>query len=167
MGLPGGSVVKNPPANAGDTGLIIGLARYPGDGNGNSLQYSCLENPMDRGVRWATVYGVQHNGATEHEHGRKHLLICILQCLLLTSLRLTSRDEHTWSLTQVTQKAWSKALEAHLRSCMLLLRLHQNLNLVHWMSFLTNLGAHYLDCVSKLDLLQYQNPWQIWGSWLS
>ena len=50
MGLPGGSVVKNPPANAGDSGLIIGLARYPGDGNGNSLQYSCLENPMDRGA---------------------------------------------------------------------------------------------------------------------
>ena len=49
-GFPGGSVVKNPPANAGDTGLIIGLARYPGDGNGNSLQYSCLENPMDRGA---------------------------------------------------------------------------------------------------------------------
>ena len=49
-GFPDGSVVKNPPANAGDTGLIIGLARYPGDGNGNSLQYSCLENPMDRGA---------------------------------------------------------------------------------------------------------------------
>ena len=50
MDLPRGSVVKNPPANAGDTGLIIGLARYSRDGNGNSLQYSCLENPMDRGA---------------------------------------------------------------------------------------------------------------------
>ena len=47
MGLPGGSVVKNPPANAGDTGLIPGSERSPGEGNGNPLQYSCLENPMD------------------------------------------------------------------------------------------------------------------------
>ena len=52
--------VKNPPANAGDAGSIPGLARSPGDGNGNPLQYSCLGNPMDRGA-WAgvaTVHGV-------------------------------------------------------------------------------------------------------------
>ena len=52
-------VVKNPPANAGDIrdiGLIPGLGRFPGEGNGNPLQYSCLENPMDRGAWWATVY---------------------------------------------------------------------------------------------------------------
>ena len=51
-------VVKNPPANAGDTGSIPGLGRPPGGGNGNPLQYSCLENPMDRGAWWATVHGV-------------------------------------------------------------------------------------------------------------
>ena len=45
LGLPGGSVVKNPPANAGDTGSIPGWGRSPGEGNGNPLQYSCLENP--------------------------------------------------------------------------------------------------------------------------
>ena len=50
MGFPGGSVVKNAPANAGDTGSIPGLGRSPGKGNGNSLQYSCLGNPMDRGA---------------------------------------------------------------------------------------------------------------------
>ena len=49
-GLPGGSAVKNPPANAEDTGLIPGWGRSPGEGNGNPLQYSCLENPMDRGA---------------------------------------------------------------------------------------------------------------------
>ncbi|KAI4547953.1 hypothetical protein MG293_000283 [Ovis ammon polii] len=49
-------VVKNL-ANAGDVGLIPGLGRYPGEGNGNSLQYSCLENSMDRGAWWATVHG--------------------------------------------------------------------------------------------------------------
>ena len=53
MGFPGGSVVKNPPANAGDTGLIPGSGRSPGGGNGNLLQDSCLENPMDRGASLA------------------------------------------------------------------------------------------------------------------
>ena len=47
---PGGSVVKNPPANAGDVGSISGLRRSPGEGNGNPFQYSCPVNPMDRGA---------------------------------------------------------------------------------------------------------------------
>ena len=50
-------MVKNPPANVGDTGdagLIPGWGRSPGEGNGNPFQYSCLENPMDRGAWWAT-----------------------------------------------------------------------------------------------------------------
>ena len=50
-------MVKNPPSNA-DVGLIPGLRQSPGEGNGNPLQYPCLGNPMDRGVWWATVYGV-------------------------------------------------------------------------------------------------------------
>ena len=48
---------KNPPDKAGDTGSIPGWARSPGDGNGYPLQYSCLENPMDRGAWWTTVHG--------------------------------------------------------------------------------------------------------------
>ena len=52
------SVVKNPPANAGDLGSIPGSGRCPEEGNGNSLQYSCLEKPMDRQAWWATVCGV-------------------------------------------------------------------------------------------------------------
>ena len=55
--FPGGSVVNNPPANAGDVGSIPGLGRYPGRANGNPLQYPCLGNPMDRGAWWATVQG--------------------------------------------------------------------------------------------------------------
>ena len=51
-------MVKNLPANAGDMGSIPGLGKSPGGGNGNPLQYSCLENPMDRGAWWATVHGV-------------------------------------------------------------------------------------------------------------
>ena len=61
MGFPGDTVVKNMPANAGDTrdaGSIPGLGRSPGGGNGNPLQYSCLGNPMDRGAWQATVLEV-------------------------------------------------------------------------------------------------------------
>ena len=57
-GFPGVSVVKNPPANAGNVGLIPGLRRSLGEGNGNPLQYSCLGSPMDRGAWWAIVHGV-------------------------------------------------------------------------------------------------------------
>ena len=55
---PGGSVVKNLPANAGDPGSIPGFERSPREGNGTPFQYSCLENPMDRGAWQATVYGI-------------------------------------------------------------------------------------------------------------
>ena len=57
-GFPAGSVVKNPPANAGDAGLTPGLGRSPGERIGNSLQYSCLGNPIDRGAWWVTVHEV-------------------------------------------------------------------------------------------------------------
>ena len=58
VGFPGGSMVKNPPANAGDVGSIPGSRRSPGERNGNPLQHSFLGNPMDRGAWWATVHGV-------------------------------------------------------------------------------------------------------------
>ena len=60
-GFPGGSVVKNPPANAGDPGSIPGLGRSPGERKGYPLQFSCLENLMDRGAWWAIVHGVAKN----------------------------------------------------------------------------------------------------------
>ena len=61
MGFPAGSVVKNPPVNAvdtGDVGLVLGSGRSPGGGNGNPLQYSCLENSTNRGAWQATVRGL-------------------------------------------------------------------------------------------------------------
>ena len=64
MGFLGGSVVKNLPASEGDirdTGLIPGSGRSSGGGQGNPLQYSCLENPTDRAAWWATVHGVSKN----------------------------------------------------------------------------------------------------------
>ena len=64
LGFPGASVVKNLPANAGDTGLIPGLGRSPEEGNGNQLQYSCLGNPIDRGTWWVTVHGIAKESDT-------------------------------------------------------------------------------------------------------
>ena len=58
LGFLGVSVVKNPPANAGEAGSIPQLERSPGKGNNNPLQYSCLGNAMDRGAQWATVHGI-------------------------------------------------------------------------------------------------------------
>ena len=58
MGLQGGSDGKASAWNAEDPDLIPESGRSPGGGHGNPLQYSCLENPMDRGARWATVHGV-------------------------------------------------------------------------------------------------------------
>ena len=57
-GFPGGAVVKNLPANAGDAGSIPGLGRSVGEGNGHALQCSCLGNPVDRRAWLATVHGV-------------------------------------------------------------------------------------------------------------
>ena len=58
LGFPGGPAVKNPPASAGDTGLIPGLGGSPGEGNGYPIPYSFLGNPMDRGAWRATVHGI-------------------------------------------------------------------------------------------------------------
>ena len=69
--FPGGSVVKNPPANARDSGLILGLGRSPEGGNGNPLQYSCLENPMDRGIWQAIVHGVAKSQTRLSVHTHK------------------------------------------------------------------------------------------------
>ena len=61
MGFSGGSVIRNSPDNAGDSGSIPGSGGSPGEGNGNPLQYSCLGNLTDRGAWWATVHGVIKN----------------------------------------------------------------------------------------------------------
>ena len=84
--LPGGSVVKNLPANAGDSGSIPGSGRSPGEGNGNPLQYSCLGNPMDRGAWRATVYGVvKESDMAKHKHA------VLAEVTLIKVVRICSR----------------------------------------------------------------------------
>ena len=68
-------VKKSLPANAGDLGLIPGLGRSPGEGNGNPLQYFCLENSMDRGAWWATVHGVAEELGEDEMVGWHHRLV--------------------------------------------------------------------------------------------
>ena len=63
-GFPGGSAIKNSPANAGGMGSIPGSGRSPGGGYGNPLQYSCLEDPMDRGAWQATAHGMAKESDT-------------------------------------------------------------------------------------------------------
>ena len=64
MDFPSNTVLKNLPANAGDTGSIPGSGSSLGEGNDNPLQYSCLGNDMDRGARWAPVHGVTESDMT-------------------------------------------------------------------------------------------------------
>ena len=77
IGFPGGTVIKNPPANArdtGDAGSIPGSGRSSGGGNGNPLQYSCLENPMDRGAWWATIRRVaKESDTTQQLNSNRHI----------------------------------------------------------------------------------------------
>ena len=93
LGFPGGTVVKNLPPSAEDTGLISGLGRFPGEGNSNTLQYSCLENPMDSGAWRAMVHGVTKSWTwlsdSTAQHRAKFSLLN-LYCILFLYLSLSA-----------------------------------------------------------------------------
>ena len=98
--FPGGSMVKNPPTNAGDMGSIPGLGRSPGIGNSNLLQYSCLGNPMDIGAWQAIVHGVTKEPNTT-EHARKqHTINVKAQGEQFPQMILTE------SVIQMNKKTW-------------------------------------------------------------
>ena len=90
--FPHSLVGKESACNAGDLGSIPGLGRSPAEGNGNLLQYSCLENPMDKGAWWATVHGVArvgHDLATKPpNHATFYTYLEKYPCILLSSLIL-------------------------------------------------------------------------------
>ena len=77
----GGSDSKESAWKMGDPGLIPRLGRYPGEGNGNSLQFFCLENPMDRVAWWATVHGVTKESDMTEQQTHKHLDVKIQKTL--------------------------------------------------------------------------------------
>ena len=85
MGLPGGSLVKNPPGNAEDMDSIPGSERSPAEGNGNRLQYFWLGNPMDRGVLQSMVsQAVRHNFSIKQQQRIKETKCAPLPCCLGT-----------------------------------------------------------------------------------
>ena len=95
MGFPGVSDGNESACNVGHPGSVPGLGRSPGGGNGNPLQYSCLENPMDRGDWWATVLGVSrvgHNLETNPPPNRGITHVC------LSPARLLNTDPDTRSM---------------------------------------------------------------------
>ena len=82
MGFPWWLSSKESACSAGDaggTGSIPGLGRFPGEGNGYPLQYSCLDNPMDRGARWATVHGIAESQTCFSDQIHMHHIIICLQ----------------------------------------------------------------------------------------
>ena len=92
----GGSEVKASACNVGDLGLIPGLGRSPGEGNGNPLQYSCLENPIDRGAWWATVHGVVKSRTQLSDFTLLHMHMYV--CVLSNSVMCDSCDPMDCSL---------------------------------------------------------------------
>ena len=79
-GFPGGSDGKESACNTGDLGSVLGLGRSPGEGNGYPLQYSCLENSMDRGAWQATVHGVAKSRTRLSDEAHAHTHTDIVKC---------------------------------------------------------------------------------------
>ena len=103
-GFPDGTMIKTPPANAGDAGdigLIPGSGRSPGEGNGNPLQYSCLENPMDRGTWWQrSAWGCKESDTTE----QLGMQLFSLPRAWVQSLVREPRSHNYWACTASTRE---------------------------------------------------------------
>ena len=94
MDFPGGSDCKASAYNAGDMGSIHGSGKSPGEGNGNPLQYSCLENPMDREAWWATGHGVAKSQTRLSDFTSLPLPPCLLHFSFIASLPLLQSSLH-------------------------------------------------------------------------
>jgi len=131
MGFPGASVIKILPVNIGDTGdtvSIPGLGRSPGGGNGNPLQYSCLDNPMNRGAWQATVHGVAKSQIWLSTHA---------QCFLCGSHENWLENHH---LRNMFRDTWvlSSLANLHIQSENLLATLWWQIKLSHGSQSLGN-----------------------------
>ena len=94
MGFPGGSEVKASASNAGDLGSIPGSGRSPGEGNGNPLQYSCLENPMDKGS--LVGYSPQGHKESDMTEGLHFHFVCLRQKLMISKFSKFQVDKFNW-----------------------------------------------------------------------
>ena len=118
MSFPGGSVVKNLPANAREVGWIPRSGRSPTGGNGNSLQYSCLDNSMDRGAWWAEVHGVAKSWRRLSTQAHKHSYIQSKQfhCKVYQSTNICRGSSFTscqiWNLTQTRNHSFQQNIWA-------------------------------------------------------
>ena len=107
-GFPVGAVLKNPPASVGDVGSISGSGRSPGEGNGNPLQYSCLENSMDRGALQATVHGGRkESDTTEQLHSLNCKGALYHPLLSLAILRMKNTRNFISFLSVFLSTLWS------------------------------------------------------------
>ena len=92
LGFPGGSEVKASASNEGDPGSIPGLGRSPGEGNDNPLQYSCLENPMDREAWQATVHGVAKSQTRLSDFTHSNVCLIFKYKKLMTKFGLEPKE---------------------------------------------------------------------------
>ena len=110
LGFPGGSEVKASACNAGDLGSIPGSGSSPGEGNGNPLQYSCLENPKDGGAWWALVHGVTKSRTqlSDFTSLRFTIVVQSLSCVQLFETPWTVVCQNSLSVEFCRQEYWSE-----------------------------------------------------------
>ena len=122
LGFLCGLAVKNPPANAKDTGDVVsvpGSGRSPGEGNGNLLQYSCLENPMAEEPGWVQSMELQESDTTERLNHHHHRRACISSCSGLVKLCQASWTRERWvghfhQIQERQSQAGARAVEVYL-----------------------------------------------------
>ena len=150
MAFPGPTVVKNPPANAKDTGSSLGSGRSTGGGNGNLLHYSCLENSMDRGAWWAAIHGGHKN--VGHDWACVHCMVSFFSSSNLELMHLITLVWCGGDLAKVThyprsmdQADWHRSpdylcavLLFPIKYCML--NWKQKLELLPWLSYISKEG---------------------------
>ena len=138
QGFSGGSAIKNLPASAGELNYILGPGRSPGEGNGNPLQYSCLENPMDREAWWATVHGVAKELDMTQQLNNSNTCVCITDSLCCTEETLKSHYTSIKMLFKIPKfqaRTWSRKGSKNLQ-------FNQRLNAyIHFNIYL--LGPHF------------------------